>query len=325
MKQFFGKKSRSALALVLMVSLGLHIIAFIIFGAIKLAGEVLREDTVFKPAMIDTPPEEEPIVHDNIKELTDATPPPSPPKVVVNDASELSIPGLDINLVVDTTSVISRSSGNISSFDDIRKQANVAKIFDMDVEARRLGVLLDVSFSTHGVINSVIEEIQRGFPDALVAFAPGCAIDDRKNELVSLRDYEETAPNYEGGRYTTKNFIDSLLKREGFEEIWKRAHRRNNGVVVFSEIQGNQGLSGCDVAMQYLADNDADVIYWFADFNDHLDPELSEKIAAYLRRRGTKLIIHDFVPGLPGGKRLEVLQMMADRTRGEFFLKEFKK
>jgi len=35
MKQFFGKKSRSTLALVIMVSLALHVLAVVIFGTIK--------------------------------------------------------------------------------------------------------------------------------------------------------------------------------------------------------------------------------------------------------------------------------------------------
>lgn len=69
----------------------------------------------------------------------------------------------------------------------------------------------------------------------------------------------------------------------------------------------------------------ADVIYWFADFNDNVDPELSAEAAEYLRSKGAKLMIHDFAHGLARGKSLEVLQRMADRTRGELFFKEFKK
>lgn len=66
--------------------------------------------------------------------------------------------------------------------------------------------------------------------------------------------------------------------------------------------------------MKCLADDGADVIYWFADFNDRVDPEGAQKIKGYFPRKGAKLMIHDFVPGLPKGGKLETLQMMADRT-----------
>lgn len=325
MKRFFGRKSRSTLTMVLMVSLALHIVAIVIFGTIKLVGVVLREEpTVFKSTVLDAPPEVKPVEKVDIQQRSKSTQPPQFQKVVVSDVAELSIPDLGINVDVESSSVYPRSSGAISeSLEDVRQAANVATVFDKKVEAQRLGVILDVSFSTHGVISHVIEEIQKGFPDALIVFAPGCAIDDRKNELVPISDYEKTAKEYQGGRYVTRKFIERLLGREDFEKIWKRTGRRDNGFVLFSEIKGDNGISGCDVAMRYLADEGADVIYWFADFNDKVDPELADDIVRYLRRKDARLMIHDFVPGLPGGERLETLQMMADRTRGELFLKEF--
>jgi hypothetical protein len=76
--------------------------------------------------------------------------------------------------------------------------------------------------------------------------------------------------------------------------------------------------------MKYLADNEADLIYWFADFDDSVNPELSEKIASYLRRKSCKLMLHDFKGNLGKGGNAKTLEMMAKKTGGEFFLKEFK-
>lgn len=72
---------------------------------------------------------------------------------------------LDIDVDVDSSSVYSRSGGGMSDgVEDLRQKANVADIFDRKVEAESLGVILDVSFSTHDVISAVIEEIQSVFP-----------------------------------------------------------------------------------------------------------------------------------------------------------------
>ncbi|HKK18140.1 MAG TPA: hypothetical protein VJ952_05615 [Opitutales bacterium] len=324
MKQFFGRKSRSALAMVLMVSLALHIVAVIIFGTIKFVSEVMREETVFDAAPVEVPPQQEEEYQVNIQQRNQSTPPPQPPTIVVNNPSELDIPTLDIDVNVDSASVYGRSAGGFGGgIEGIRDMAITANLFGKSVQAESLGVILDVSFSTHDVLSAVIDEIQSGFPDAIIVFAPGCAIDDRKNELVPIKDYEKTAEDYTGGNYTTKRFVDRLLNREDFEEIWDRTRRRNKGFVVFSEIRGPNGLSGCDVAMEFLVENGADVIYWFADFDDRVDMELAEDAARLLRRRDAKLMIHDFKGALGKGRNKEALEMMARKTRGEFFLKLF--
>ncbi|PXA03648.1 hypothetical protein DDZ13_10140 [Coraliomargarita sinensis] len=325
MKQFFGRKSRSAMATVLVVSLVLHVVAVLIFGTIKFVSDVLREETVFEAAEIAPPQQKEPEYQVNIQQRNQSVPPPRPPAIVVNNPSELSIPSLDIDVNVDSSSVYGRGGGGFGDgLAGVREMAISANLFGKTVQAETLGVILDVSFSTHNVLSAVIDEIQSAFPDAIIVFAPGCAIDSRKNELVPIKDYEKTAEDYTGGRYATKPFVDRLLKREDFKEIWDRTRRRNKGFVVFSEIRGPNGLSGCDVAMKFLVDNGADLIYWFADFDDSIDADLADDVARYMRRKDTKLMLHDFKGNLGKGNNQEPLEMMARKTGGEFFLKLFK-
>lgn len=110
MKQFFGRKSRSTLALVIMVSFALHVVAVLIFGTIKFVSS-LREPEVFEAAAIEPPPQEKPEHNVNIEERNKSTPPPKPPAIVVNNPSELNIPALDIDLNVDSSAVYGRSAG----------------------------------------------------------------------------------------------------------------------------------------------------------------------------------------------------------------------
>jgi len=111
MKQFFGKKSRSTLALVIMVSFILHLLAIVIFGTIKFVSAVMREETVFEAAPIEPPPQKEPEYTVNLKQRNQSTPPPRPPAIVVNNPSELDIPALDIDVNVDNSSVYGRGGG----------------------------------------------------------------------------------------------------------------------------------------------------------------------------------------------------------------------
>jgi hypothetical protein len=105
MKQFFGKKSRSTLALVIMVSFILHVVAIVIFGTVKFVSAVLREEKVFEAAPVVPPPQKEPEYTVNLQQRNQSTPPPRPPAIVVNNPSELDIPALDIDVNVDSSSV----------------------------------------------------------------------------------------------------------------------------------------------------------------------------------------------------------------------------
>lgn len=111
MKQFFGKKSRRALVLVITVSFALHVVAILIFGTIKFVSAVLREEKVFEAPPIAPPPQKEPEYTVNIQQRNQSTPPPRPPAIVVNNPSELDIPALDIDVNVDSSSVYGRGGG----------------------------------------------------------------------------------------------------------------------------------------------------------------------------------------------------------------------
>jgi len=84
MKQFFGKKSRSALATVLLVSLAIHVVAVIIFGTIKFVSEAIREETVLEAVAIEAPPETQPQTQVNVQQRMENTPPPIVPTIAVN-------------------------------------------------------------------------------------------------------------------------------------------------------------------------------------------------------------------------------------------------
>lgn len=146
MKQFFGKKSRRALGLVIMVSLALHILALVIFGTIRFVSEVLREETVFEAAPIEAPAQKQPEYQVNIQQRNKSTPPPSPQTIVVNNPSELDIPTLDIDVNVDSSSVFGRGGGGFGGgLQSVREMAISANIFGAQITATNLGVVLDVS------------------------------------------------------------------------------------------------------------------------------------------------------------------------------------
>lgn len=154
MKNFFGTKSRSALALVLIISLGLHLLVVVIFGTIKFM-ESLREEPVFEAAPVETPPQREPEYQVNIQERNQSVPPPQPPAIVVNNPSELDIPSLDIDVNVDSSSVYGRAAGGFGGgLAGVREMAVDLQLTDFgytgQVEGTLKGSLFDTKVDPRG-------------------------------------------------------------------------------------------------------------------------------------------------------------------------------
>jgi hypothetical protein len=142
MKQFFGRKSRSTLALVIMVSFALHVAAILIFGTIKLVSVVLREETVLEAVPVEVTPQKEPEYNVNIEQRNQSTPPPKPPVLAVNRASDLDIPALDIDLNVESSAVYGRSGGGFGGgLSAVREMAVNFKLTDFGYTGRTAGTL----------------------------------------------------------------------------------------------------------------------------------------------------------------------------------------
>ena len=351
MKKFFGKKSRNALTLVLIVSFGLHVVALVVFGMITFVNQTFREEKTFEAEVIETPDQLEPEYTVNLEQRNQESSPPPPRPIVVSQAVDVVIPKLDIDVDLPSSGAYGRGRGG-SGFgsgggrtQEIRDMVIKAELFGQMVEATKLGVVLDISRSTHDIIDKVIKEIQDNFEDALIVFTPGCGFGGEDIEVVPLSQFEQMSKKYplvENARknYTPLAFAQRLLNNNSaFERIWKTAERKDLGYIVFGKVNvskstdknGEEDItagsgSGCDNAFEFLSEQGVDTIYWFADFKDNLDSGLGSKVGARLRQNKTKLIIHDFIP--PMGKsgendpRAKVMQDLADRTGGSVFVKE---
>lgn len=111
MKQFFGKRSRSALFVVLVASFILHLAVLVIFGTIKLVTEFAREEKTFEAELIEQPPQIEPEFTVNLEQRNRSSEPPRPLPIVVNNPQAVNVPAIDIDLDVAVSSVYGRGRG----------------------------------------------------------------------------------------------------------------------------------------------------------------------------------------------------------------------
>ena len=215
MRNFFGKKSRSAFALVIAVSFALHLLAILIFGTIKFVSSVLREETVMEAVSIAASQQKEQKHTVNIQQRTLSTPPPRPPAIMVNDPSELDIPALDINVNVESSSVYERGGGSFGG--------GLAGIREMSVDMKSL-------FGASGVSDGLLGSIYD-----LRRKANGTEVEYRKNamKVAYLRLVEELV-NSQGQLDSGK--IEKYFKSSqtlGAATIYMPSMKNTEGPVAF--------------------------------------------------------------------------------------------
>jgi len=192
MKQFFGKKSRSTLALVIMVSLALHVLAVVIFGTIKFVSVLREKEQVFEAVTIEPPLQKEPESTVNIQQRNQSTPPPRPPVIVVNNPSELDIPALDININVDSSSVYGRGGGGFGG--------GLAGVREMAVDFK----LTDFGYTgkTEGTLEATLFDMKRNRSGKAISV-------NRQGEIREFTDSNWALSNLTKKFYTAKNKLYS--------------------------------------------------------------------------------------------------------------------
>lgn len=203
-------------------------------------------------------------------------------------------------------------------------------LFGKEIQAAKLGVVFDVSFSTHKTIDAALQEIQQSFSDAIIVLAPGCGmlseIDNKKvaGKVLGGGEFMENLAKYQfdQGKYYMGGFLPALLeKNKNFSHLWSDGIRMQRIFVLHLERSSNPRtplVGGTHLAFQFLAEKGVDTIWWFADFEDEINETVASRTARDLERRRIKVIQHDF----DGGNQLESKprNLLATITKGEVIL-----
>ncbi len=211
-----------------------------------------------------------------------------------------------------------------------------ANIFGRTVSASNFGAILDISFSTHNTIDTAVNEIKEGFPDAILVLAPGCGMNAKETGEVidgktfgkNIDDYTYQGKNKVKGYYSAPFFQALLSKNKNFEKLWERAVRDNRGYVLHLNIPDEvkedkiARISGTQHGFDFLIEQGCDMIYWMADFDDKVNADVAEDTVKMLKRKDVKVILHDFNGGdqLSKGKDGDIRSSFAKETDGEVII-----
>lgn len=201
----------------------------------------------------------------------------------------------------------------------------MAMIFGKKVQANRLGVILDVSSSAQPHLAGAIEEIQKGFADAPLILYPGCGLTESKGTSRHVIRKYSTISNKElaadPGGFSTAGFLVDALQIREFGEMVKRPSLRETLFISWYEDKGADGMpegnferlvGQSQIAFDELLKRRVDAVYWFADFEDKVSPQVVEKLTSQLMLRRVRLYLHNFA----GPNIRPMLTEMAEKTGG---------
>ena len=188
------------------------------------------------------------------------------------------------------------------------------QLFGVSVQARKLGVIADLSGSMQSNIPKIMTEIFKNFPDADVVFVNGCGMMDwdmaLKNFEQEKLEREKTAkenkeklrgpkslPKPQVVKFTSPEASDSppirgTMSYGGFRkdypDWYEKLSERNNTWFVTSYVDAH----ATGLAFDHLARRKVEAIYWFADFADPIEGKVAEETAQMLRDNKIEVLIH---------------------------------
>lgn len=192
----------------------------------------------------------------------------------------------------------------------------VGNIFGKQVEAAKLGVILDISGSAHAHLMAAMKEIDKNFENSPTVLAMGCGMSDIKSGSAEVLVYGKIKPDKvkdaPGSRTSIGQLANATAKFKDLEKYLDRLKKRED---VWA-IQGGD-IGATHLGFKKLIDEGCDTIYWFADFADALNPKVFEEVLKEVKRKDIKVIAHNF-----SGKPVTPLPtQMAKETGGDTIAK----
>lgn len=174
-------------------------------------------------------------------------------------------------------------------------------MFGREIKAKRLALVLDVSSSMAPYLPRVIEEVDKVARTSIVVLFPGCGVGEPPR--VGLDGDEVFRTN--GGEFErfwrmggmasydeARKFKFSRSDPIQSESIFQLLSKRPNTYFIH-----NVGTSYAWVALLSEQVRQADALYWFSDFQDHVDFSQLDIVREGLLRRKQKLYIQPFMHG----------------------------
>lgn len=174
-------------------------------------------------------------------------------------------------------------------------------MFGREIKAKRLALVLDVSSSMAPFLPRVIEEVDKVAKGSVIVLYPGCGLDSPPNKGLSGKEiYRTNGPEFE--RFWRMGGMASLEEARKFKFSRTDPIPGESVYTVLSKRPQTHFIHYVGIGYTWLAllsdhVRQADALYWFSDFQDHVDFQQLDIVRENLLRRKQKLYIQPYQHG----------------------------
>ena len=355
---------RKTIFLVFLFSLAVHALRLIGFGGVTLfkgrtgtlpfVTESIPTDTLIPPP---PPPDEEMVQEEkiadpNMPDETPATEDSAPPLEMVNVPGGASwAPAVLKDSKMSAMGNLGGSSAGIGSgkggWKGMGRTAGL-KLFGVEVKAKKLGVIMDISKSMQKYLPQLTTEIFEKFPDADVILTNGGGMVDWSEALKRFNDdveekkkkAKESNKDFFGptklekpalARFSGSGASDWVPVRgskinhdsyrgikEDYPELYEKLKNRGNTWFISSY----QDANGVYLAFQELIHRKVEAVYWFTDFQCPVEGQEADKVAVAIAENQIEVILHS-PSGLPKPSSLKQVEPWAMRIQAKLVPNKF--
>ena len=332
--QFAGKTDwkaffKKTIVIVFLFSLAVHVLLLIGFGGVTLfkgriggvpfSAESLPSETAQTPP---APPEEEMVQEEksadpNLMDEAPAAEESAPPLEMMTVPGGASwAPAIPKDMKTSLTGSVGGTGTGTGTGTGVGKGTGRSgmKLFGVEVQAKKLGVLVDISGTMQPYIPAVMEEVFKSFPDADVVFMNGCGLEDWDTALKNWTEINEqrqktakenktkfigpkSMPKPQVVKFNSAEASDSPTIRgtvnyggfrKDYPDLYDKLARRGNTWMVTSFSESH----AAGLAFDQFARRKVEAIYWFSDFMDPVVGPAAEEAAKLVVDNKMEVIIH---------------------------------
>jgi len=355
-KAFFKK----TIVIVFLFSIAVHLLLLVGFGGVTLfkgrlggvpfSAESLPSETVQTPA---APPEEDMVQEEktadpNLMDEAPAAEDSTPPLEMMTVPGGASwAPAIPKDMKTSLTGSVG-GTGTGTGTGTGKGRTTGLKLFGVEVKAKKLGVIMDISKSMQKYLPQLTAEIFEKFPDADVIFTNGGGMVDWAEALKRFNDdveekrkkAKESNKDFFGPtklekpaltRFSGSGASDWVPVRgskinhdsyrgikEDYPELYEKLKNRGNTWFISSY----QDANGVYLAFQELIHRKVEAIYWFTDFQCPVEGQEADKVAVAIEENQIEVILHS-PSGLPKPSSLKQVEPWAMRIQAKLVPNKF--
>ena len=172
-------------------------------------------------------------------------------------------------------------------------------LFGLNIKAKKLAVVLDVSTSMTPQLERVVREVDKVAKGSVVVLYFGCGLEPPPKPLVGTKVFRTSAIEFEKfwrlGGATYMETASYKIKSKDIipnKALFLQLSRRPQTYFIH-----NVGVGYTWLALLSDEVRNADGLYWFSDFQDAVDFKQISIVLEYLKRRKQRLYIHSYGKG----------------------------